>query len=91
MHSSLQTEKKELALENPATGELLTTVTLADEIDTERAIDAFSFAYGLGFTITGDDLLNVFMNVNVKVAVAHPSEFIVLTFQQQMATSIESN
>jgi acyl-CoA reductase-like NAD-dependent aldehyde dehydrogenase len=48
LHSSLQTEKKELALENPATGELLTTVTLADEIDTERAIDAFSVTCGLG-------------------------------------------
>jgi acyl-CoA reductase-like NAD-dependent aldehyde dehydrogenase len=51
--------KKELALENPATGELLTTVTLADKIDTERAIDAFSVYCGLGSTITGDDLLNV--------------------------------
>jgi aldehyde dehydrogenase (NAD+) len=38
-------EKKELALENPATGELLRKVTLADEIDTERAIDAANHAF----------------------------------------------
>jgi len=37
--------------------------------------------------MTVDYLLNGFMNVTVKVAVVHPAEFIVLTFQQQMATS----
>lgn len=37
--------KKELALENPATGEPLTKVTLADEIDTELAIDAANHAF----------------------------------------------
>jgi len=37
--------------------------------------------------MTGDDILNGFMNVAVKVAVVHPAEFIVLTFQQQMANS----
>lgn len=37
--------KKELILENPATGEILTKVTLADEIDTERAIDAANLAF----------------------------------------------
>lgn len=51
------------------------------------ASDAFSVACGLGSTMTADDLLNGYMNVTVKVAVVHPAEFIVLTFQQQMATS----
>lgn len=50
--------------------------------------DAFSVACGLGTTMTADDLLNGFMNVTIKVAVVHPAEFIVITFQQQMETSI---
>lgn len=49
--------------------------------------EAFSVACGLGTTMTGDDILNGFMNVTVKVAIVRPAEFIVLTFQQQMATS----
>jgi uncharacterized protein len=49
--------------------------------------DAFSVDCGLGSTMTSDDILNGFMNVTVKVAVVRPAEFIVLTFQQQMATS----
>lgn len=51
------------------------------------ASDAFSVDCGLGSTMTGDDLLNGFMNVTVKVAVVHPAEFIVFTFQQQMTAS----
>ena len=51
------------------------------------AADAFSVQCGLGSTMTGEDILNGFMNVTVKVAVVRPAEFIVLTFQQQMATS----
>jgi hypothetical protein len=51
------------------------------------ASDAFSVACGLGSTMTSDDLLNGFMNVTVKVAITHPAEFIVFTFQLQMETS----
>ncbi|HVW97102.1 MAG TPA: phage tail sheath C-terminal domain-containing protein [Mucilaginibacter sp.] len=51
------------------------------------ASDAFSVECGLGTTMTGDDILNGFMNVMVKVAIVRPAEFIVITFQQQMATS----
>ncbi|MBW4360922.1 phage tail sheath family protein [Flavobacterium taihuense] len=47
--------------------------------------DAFSVECGLGSTMTAEDILNGFMNITVKVAVVHPAEFIVLTFQQQMA------
>ena len=49
--------------------------------------DAFSVDCGLGTTMTGDDLLNGFMKVTIKVAVVRPAEFIVLSFEQQMATS----
>jgi phage tail sheath protein FI len=51
-----------------------------------KAADAFSVDCGLGITMT-DDVLNGYMNVTVKVAVIRPAEFIVLTFQQQMAVS----
>lgn len=49
--------------------------------------DAFSVSCGLGTTMTADDILNGFMNVTVQVAVVHPAEFIVISFQQQMATA----
>jgi len=51
------------------------------------AADAFLVECGLGSTMTSQDILNGFMNVTIKVAVIRPAEFIVLTFQQQMATS----
>ena len=51
------------------------------------AAAAFSVECGLGATMTSDDILNGFMNVTIKVAVVRPAEFIVLTFQQQQATS----
>src|SRR3569833_2239972 len=49
--------------------------------------DAFSVACGLGTTMTSDDILNGFMNVIIKVAVVRPAEFVVGTFQQQMAAN----
>ncbi|GAC1549358.1 MAG: hypothetical protein NVS3B11_09170 [Collimonas sp.] len=49
--------------------------------------DAFSVDIGLGSTMTGDDILDGYMRVMVKVAVVHPAEFIVITFQQQMQKS----
>jgi len=49
--------------------------------------DAYNVECGLGTTMNSVDLLNGFMNVTVKVAVVHPAEFIVLTFQQQQAVS----
>lgn len=51
------------------------------------AADAFQVAIGLGSTMTADDLLNGFMRVSVMVAVVHPAEFIVITFEQQQAQS----
>lgn len=65
----------------------LTSVWKEGGLQGATAADAFSVDCGLGTTMTGDDLLNGFMNVTVKVALVHPAEFIVITFQQQMATS----
>jgi phage tail sheath protein FI len=49
--------------------------------------EAYSVDVGLGSTMTGDDILNGYMRVTVKVALVRPAEFIVLTFQQKMQTS----
>jgi len=49
--------------------------------------DAFSVDVGLGTTMDANDILDGYMRVLVKVAVVHPAEFIVITFQQQMAKS----
>ena len=49
--------------------------------------DAFSVAVGLGTTMTSDDILEGILRVSVMVAISHPAEFIVLTFQQQMQKS----
>ena len=49
--------------------------------------NAFDVQVGLGSTMTGEDILNGYMNITVKVAVTRPAEFIVLTFQQKMQTS----
>ncbi|MCB0841897.1 MAG: phage tail sheath family protein [Bacteroidetes bacterium] len=65
----------------------LTTVWKEGGLQGATPASAFSVECGLGTTMTGEDILNGFMNVMIKVAVTHPAEFIVLTFQQQMATS----
>ena len=49
--------------------------------------EAYSVAVGLGETMTSEDVLNGFMNVQIRVAVVRPAEFIILTFQQKMQTS----
>lgn len=68
-------------------GSFLTSVWKEGGLQGSSAADAFSVDCGLGTTMTSDDLLNGFMVISVRVAVVHPAEFIVLTFQQQMATS----
>ncbi|MFM9987754.1 phage tail sheath family protein [Flavobacterium sp.] len=65
----------------------LTSIWKEGGLQGASASDAFSVACGLGTTMTSDDILNGFMNVTVKVAIIRPAEFIVLTFQQQMAVS----
>lgn len=51
------------------------------------ASSAYSVECGLGSTMTSEDITRGIMNVTVKVAVVHPAEFIIITFQQEMATS----
>ena len=62
----------------------LTSIWKQGGLQGASAADAFSVDCGLGVTMTGEDVLNGFMNVMVKVAVVHPAEFMVITFQQQM-------
>lgn len=65
----------------------LTSVWKEGGLQGASAADAFSVECGIGSTMTPDDVLNGLMNVTVKVAIVHPAEFIVLTFQQEMAVS----
>ncbi|MFT3795832.1 phage tail sheath family protein [Flavobacterium sp.] len=68
-------------------GNFLTSIWKEGGLQGASAAEAFSVSCGLGTTMTSEDLLMGFMKVTVKVAIVHPAEFIVLTFQQQMATS----
>jgi len=68
-------------------GSFLTGIWKQGGLQGATAASAFSVECGLGSTMTADDILNGFMNVTIKVAVVRPAEFIVLTFQQQQATS----
>lgn len=65
----------------------LTDVWQEGGLQGASAADAFQVDVGLGSTMTADDLLNGFMRVSVKVAVVHPAEFMVFTFEQQQAKS----
>lgn len=46
--------------------------------------EAFTVQCGLGSTMTGLDILNGYMVVQVTLQMIHPAEFIELTFKQQM-------
>lgn len=48
---------------------------------------AFDVQIGLGSTMTPTDILDGKMLITVKVAIVRPTEFIVITFQQQMQQS----
>ena len=65
----------------------LTDVWKQGGLQGAKPSDAFQVNIGLGSTMTADDLLNGFMRVSVSVAVVHPAEFIVISFEQQMAKS----
>lgn len=49
--------------------------------------EAYQVSVGLGSTMTGNDILDGYMRITVRVAVTRPAEFIVITFQQKMQTS----
>jgi phage tail sheath protein FI len=46
--------------------------------------DAYSVACGVGSTMTGQDVLDGYMNVQVTLQLIHPAEFIALSFTQAM-------
>ena len=48
---------------------------------------AYDVQVGLGSTMTPNDILDGIMRISVKVAIVHPAEFIVITFQQQQQQS----
>ena len=66
---------------------LLTDIWKEGGLQGATANDAFQVFCGLGSTMTGDDILNGFLNVTVKVAIVRPAEFLVITFEQEMAKS----
>ena len=45
--------------------------------------EAFSVQCGLGSTMTAQDIFEGYMNVMTKLQMAHPAEFIMLSFRQQ--------
>lgn len=49
-----------------------------------KASDAFKVSCGVPATMSGLDVLNGYMIVNVAVSLIHPTEFIELTFKQAM-------
>src|SRR6185312_12529054 len=49
-----------------------------------KASEAFTVQCGLGSTMTGLDVLNGYMRVQVTLQMIHPAEFIELTFTQMM-------
>lgn len=51
------------------------------------ASNAYSVSVGLGKTMTPQDILNGIMRVQVKLALIHPAEFIIITYDQEMPTS----
>ena len=65
----------------------LTDIWKQGGLQGSTAAAAFQVEVGLGTTMTGEDILNGVMRVSIKVAVVHPAEFIVITFEQQMASS----
>jgi phage tail sheath protein FI len=50
----------------------------------DKASDAFTVKCGVPTTMSGLDVLNGYMIVNVTVQMIHPAEFIELTFTQTM-------
>ncbi|MEO1712337.1 MAG: phage tail sheath C-terminal domain-containing protein, partial [Bacteroidota bacterium] len=49
--------------------------------------DAYSVSCGIGKTMTPSDLLAGMMRVQVKLALVHPAEFMIITYEQEMASS----
>ncbi|MFT5654874.1 MAG: hypothetical protein ACI9XU_000588 [Arenicella sp.] len=56
-------------------------------IQGSTAAEAFQVSIGLGSTMTAEDILGGYLRVSVKVAVTHPAEFLVISFEQEMQKS----
>ncbi len=65
----------------------LNTIWQAGGLQGSSAKDAYNVEVGLGKTMTSLDILNGIMRVSVKVALVHPAEFIIITYEQEMAKS----
>ena len=52
-----------------------------------KAEHAFFVKVGLGETMTADDILNGYLNVEIGMAVVRPAEFIILKFSHKMQES----
>lgn len=63
----------------------LTTIWKEGALQGARAKDAFQVQIGLGSTMTEKDIKNGILRIAVKVAVTHPSEFIVITTEQNQS------
>lgn len=62
----------------------LTQLWQAGGLMGDKASEAFTVACGVPTTMSGLDVLNGYMIVNVTVQMVHPAEFIELTFTQTM-------
>lgn len=71
-----------------AIGSFLTDIWKQGGVQGASAADAFQVECGLGTTMSSQDILNGIMMVTVKVAVVRPAEFIVISFQQEMADNV---
>ncbi|RYY47696.1 MAG: phage tail sheath family protein, partial [Sphingomonadales bacterium] len=49
--------------------------------------EAYAVQCGMGVTMTGEDVLNGVLRVQLLLAMTRPAEFIVLSFEQQMASA----
>jgi phage tail sheath protein FI len=63
---------------------LLTTVWSQGGLLGATAAEAFTVQCGVGSTMTGTDVLEGWMIVQVTLAMIRPAEFIELTFKQKM-------
>lgn len=65
----------------------MTTIWRQGGFQCSKPEHAFFIKCGLGETMTAQDILNGVMIVQVGVAVTHPAEFIVFSFQQEIKIS----
>ncbi|HEU0054209.1 MAG TPA: hypothetical protein VFQ39_13575, partial [Longimicrobium sp.] len=62
----------------------LTTLWSQGGLMGATAKDAFTVACGVGSTMTGTDVLDGYMIVQVTISLVRPAEFIEITFKQTM-------